>query len=73
MPGEFAGAGAMAENQEAQEAVMAQPGTCCCGRPYSERGGESSDYCLAGARNLCAECVSNWKGHCLTHGIPVKW
>jgi hypothetical protein len=55
-----------------QEAVMTDPDTCCCGHPYTERAGESSDRCPVGARQLCAECATDGKGRCPTHRVPVK-
>jgi len=46
--------------------------TCCCGHLYLERGGESSDRCPIGARQLCAECATDGKGRCPTHSVRVK-
>jgi hypothetical protein len=49
-----------------------RPERCCCGKRYSSSGGESSEYCPAGARNLCAECASDGKGRCPTHNVPTR-
>ncbi len=54
-------------------AVMAKPDKCCCRHPYTERGGESSDRCPVGARQLCAEWATAGKGRCPAHRVPVKW
>lgn len=46
--------------------------TCCCGHLYVTRGGESGERCPIGARQLCAECATDGRGRCPTHGVRVK-
>ena len=54
-------------------AMTTQPGRCCCGHLYFERGGTSSYYCPEGNRLLCEECAARGAGVCPTHKIPCTW
>jgi hypothetical protein len=45
--------------------------TCCCGHLYTLRGGDSDDRCPIGARQLSAECATDGRGRCPTHGVRV--
>ncbi len=64
---------AVEQDEKELEAAVTDLDTCCCGHPYTERGGESDRRCPVGARQLCAECANDGKGRCPTHRVLVKW
>src|SRR5262249_23014515 len=53
--------------------MTAQPGRCCCGHLYFERGGTSSYSCPDGNRFLCVECATRGAGVCPTQKVPCTW